>query len=78
MFLGFSSYLQPAQDDEVHPPHPELPEESLEEALEDFPMPKRDIRLFVFFEPHFSHTTSGFVPKTSFSKSALQLLQWYS
>jgi hypothetical protein len=29
----------------------------------------------VFFDPHFSHATSGLDPKTSFSKSALQALQ---
>jgi hypothetical protein len=38
-------------------------------------MPKRDRRFSVFLDPHFSQETSGFEPKTSFSKSALQALQ---
>jgi len=71
--------LQPAQEEDVHPPQPEPPpEKSLEEAFEDLPMPKRDMRLFVFFEPHFSQAISAGDPKTSFSKSVLQALQWYS
>lgn len=41
-------------------------------------MPKRDMSFSVFFDPHFSQATSGFDPKTSFSKSVLQALQWYS
>jgi hypothetical protein len=71
-----ADYLHPAQDDDVQPPQPEPPpEESLEDALEGLPIPKRDMRLFVFFEPHFSQTTTVLVPKTSFSKSALQVVQ---
>jgi len=73
-----SSYLQPAQDEEEHPPQPELPPEEDEGPLVDLPVPKRDMSFSVFFEPHFSHATSGFDPKTSFSKSALQSLQRYS
>ena len=70
------TYLHPAQDDDVQPLQPEPPpEESLEDAFDDLPMPKRDISLLVFFEPHFTHATSAVVPKTSFSKSALQALQ---
>jgi len=72
-------YLQPAQDDEEQPPQPELLLVGLDDGpLEDRPMPKRDRRFSVFFEPHCSQLTSGFGPKTSFSKSALQALQWYS
>ena len=72
-------YLQPAQDEEEHPPQPEpLPADADDGPFEDLPMPKRDRRFSVFFEPHFSQHTSGFDPKTSFSKSALQALQWYS
>jgi len=68
--------LHPAHDEDVQPLHPEPPlEASVAEPLEDLPVPKRDIRLFVFLEPHFSQTTSGFDPKTSFSKSAPQPLQ---
>jgi hypothetical protein len=68
--------LHPAQDEDEQPPQPELLLEALEEALlEDLPMPKRDMSLPVFFEPHFSQATSGFDPKTSFSKSAPQALQ---
>jgi hypothetical protein len=69
-------YLHPAQDDDEQPPQPELLLEALEEALlEDLPVPKRDMSLPVFFEPHFSHATSGFDAKTSFSKSTPQALQ---
>jgi hypothetical protein len=59
--------LQPAQDDDEHPPQPELPEEPAEEAFADVPMPNRDISFSVLFEPHFSQLASGFDPKTSFS-----------
>jgi hypothetical protein len=68
--------LHPAQDEEEQPPQPELLlEDADDEMLEDLPMPKRDMSFSVFFEPHFSQDTSGCDPKTSFSKSALQLLQ---
>jgi hypothetical protein len=71
--------LQPAQDDDEQPSHPELRLEGLDVApLEDLPIPNRDMSFSVFFDPHFSQLTSGFCPKTSFSKSALQALQWYS
>jgi len=68
-------HLHPAQDDDEQPPQPELLEEVEDGALEDLPMPKRDISLPVFFEPHCSQATSGFNPKTSFSKFAPQALQ---
>jgi hypothetical protein len=51
------------------------PEELEDDALEDFPIPKRDMSFSVSGEPHFSQATSGFDPKTSFSKSAPQALQ---
>jgi hypothetical protein len=71
--------LHPAQDEEEQPLQPEpLELDDDEEPLDDLPMPKLDMSFSVFFEPHFSQTTSGFDPKTSFSKSALQSLQWYS
>jgi len=67
--------LHPAQDEDEQPPQPELPEGLEDGALEDLPIPKRDISLPVFFDPHFSQATSGFDPKTSFSKSAPHALQ---
>ncbi len=68
--------MHPAQDDEEQPPQPELlPEDADVELFEDLPMPKRDMSFSVFFEPHLSQATSGFDPKTSFSKSVLQSLQ---
>ena len=70
-----NDYLHPAQDEDEQPPQPEPPEELDEEELDDLPMPKRDRSFPVFFEPHFSQATSGFDPKTSFSKSAPQALQ---
>jgi hypothetical protein len=69
-------YLHPAQDEDEQLPQPALPLGALEDAaLEDLPMPNRDISLPVFFEPHLSQATSGFDPKTIFSKSAPQALQ---
>ena len=70
-----NGYVHPAQDEEEQPPQPELLLEDDEEPLEELPMPKRDMSFSVFFEPHLSQATSGFDPKTSFSKSALQSLQ---
>jgi hypothetical protein len=67
--------LHPAQDEDEQPPQLELLEELGDGALEGLPMPKRDISLPVFFEPHFSQATSEFDPKTSFSKFAPQALQ---
>jgi hypothetical protein len=68
--------LHPAQDDDVQPPQPEPPPEvSVGEEFADLPMPKRDMSLFVFLDPHFSQTASEFAPKTSFSKSAPHALQ---
>ncbi len=64
------AYLHPAQDEEVQLPQPELPPE----PSEDFPMPNFERRLVVSFEPQFGHATSGFDPKTSFSKQHVHLL----
>jgi hypothetical protein len=69
--------LQPAHDEEEQPPHPE-PDDGEDESPEPLPMPKRDMRFFVFFEPQSGQTTSGFEPKTSFSKSWRHLEHWYS
>jgi hypothetical protein len=68
------SYLHPAQDEDEHPPQPAPPEEAGGD-VEDLPMPNFDRSFSVFLDPHFSHATSGFDPKTSFSKSAPQSLQ---
>jgi len=67
--------LHPEQDEDEQPPQPELLEETEDGALEDLPVPKHDMSLPVFCEPHFSQATFGFDPKTSFSKSAPQALQ---
>jgi hypothetical protein len=61
-------YLHPAQEDDEQPPQPEL----LREPSEDLPMPNFESRFSVSFDPHFGHRTSGFEPKTSFSKHSLQ------
>ncbi len=68
--------MQPAQDEDEQPPHPE-PDEGAEDdcPLEDRPMPKRDRSFSVFEEPHFSQGTDVLAPKTIFSKSALHALQ---
>jgi hypothetical protein len=68
-------YAHPAQDEDVQPPQPEPPDAAPDGAVEDLPMPKRDMSFSVLFDPHFSQVASGFVPKTSFSKSAPQALQ---
>jgi len=60
--------LQPAQEDEEQPPQPEPPPE----PSEDLPMPNFERRFSVSFDPHFGQATSGFEPKTSFSKHSLQ------
>jgi hypothetical protein len=62
--------LHPAQDDAEQPPQPELPPE----PSEDLPMPNFESRFSVSFDPHFGHRTSGFEPKTSFSKHSLQVV----
>jgi len=60
------AHLQPAQDDDEHPLHPEeLPEEG---SPEPFPRPNFESRFCVSFEPQKGHSTTGFEPKTSFSK----------
>ena len=72
-------HVHPAQDDDEHPPQPELPPDSDPDGSpEDFPRPKRDNSFSVLSEPHFSQVTSGFRPNTSFSKRVLQVVQWYS
>lgn len=67
--------MQPAQDDDEQPPQPPLPGDAGEALLDDLPVPKRDMSFSVLAEPHFSHATAGFGPKTSFSNPALQSLQ---
>jgi hypothetical protein len=61
--------LHPAQEDDEHPPQPDPPPD----PSEDLPMPNFERRFSVSFDPHFGHITSGFEPKTSFSKQHLHL-----
>jgi len=69
-------YLQPAQEEEEQPPHPEpLTDGPDDDAPDDLPMPKRDMSFSVLFEPHLSQLTCEVDPKTSFSKWALQAVQ---
>ena len=51
-------HLHPAQEEEEQPLQPELLEGLEDGSLEDLPIPKRDMSLPVFFEPHFSQATS--------------------
>jgi len=69
--------LHPAQEDEEQPLQPE-PDDEENVSPKPLPMPNRDIRFFVFLEPHFGQATSGFEPKTSFSKQLWHLMHWYS
>jgi hypothetical protein len=62
--------LHPAQEDDEHPPQPEPPPE----PSEDLPMPNFERRFSASFEPQEGQTTSGFDPKTSFSKQHWQFL----
>jgi len=71
-------YLQPAQDEDAHPPQLEplgVPEG---DELKRFPMPKQDISFLVLFDPHFSHTIDWFESKISLSNSAPHAVQQYS
>ena len=71
-----SGYLHPAQDDDEHPPHPDPGDGEPDDAPADgLPVPNRDMSFTILFEPHFSQRTSGFDPKTSFSKSTVQAWQ---
>lgn len=65
-------HLHPAQDDAEQPPHPE-PDEEDGEPVDPFPVPNRDIRFVVSAAPQEGHRTSGFDPKTSFSKQCWHL-----
>jgi len=65
-------YLHPAQDDAEQPPQPEPDDE--EASPEPFPMPNFDNRLVVSCELQLGQWTSGFDPKTSFSKQHWHLL----
>jgi len=60
--------LHPAQEDEEHPPQPDPPPE----PSDDLPMPNRERRFSVSFDPHFGQSAAGSVPKTSFSKHSVQ------
>jgi len=75
-FTPYAVYLHPAQDEELQPPQPEPEEDG--DAPEPFPIPNFESRLVVSFELQEGQTTSGFCPKTSFSKQHWQALHWYS
>jgi hypothetical protein len=59
--------LHPAQDEAEQPLQPE-PDDDEDEVFELFPIPNCDRRLVVSFDPQVGQSTSGFAPKTSFSK----------
>jgi len=61
-------HLHPAQEDDEQPLQPEPPDPS-----EDLPMPNFESRFSVSCDPQEGQTTSGFAPKTSFSKQHLHL-----
>jgi hypothetical protein len=63
--------LQPAQDEAEQPPQPE-PDDEDDGSPEPLPSPNLESRFFVSPDPHFGQATSGFEPKTSFSKHSLQ------
>jgi hypothetical protein len=63
-------YLHPAQEDDEQLPQPELPPD----PSDDLPMPNFERRFCVSFDPQFGQRTSGFDPKTSFSKQHWHLL----
>ena len=65
--------LEQEEDEQPLQPPPELDEDA-DASPEDFPMPKRDRHFLVSFEPHCGQRTSGFDPRTSFSKQLLHLL----
>jgi len=67
--------LHPAQDEAEQPPHPDPDEDDEPEPL---PMPNLDSRFSAFGDPQSGQTTSGFEPKTSFSKSWRHFAHWYS
>ena len=67
---GMKAYLHPAQEEDEHPPQPELPPE----PSEDLPVPKRERRLVVSFDAQVGQMTSDVDPKTSFSQQQLQAL----
>jgi hypothetical protein len=67
--------LQLEQDEDEQLPHPPPDlDEDADASPEAFPMPKRDMHFLVSCEPHCGQRTSGFDPKTSFSKLLLHLL----
>lgn len=70
-------YLHPSQDEAEQPPQPE-PDDEDDESLEPLPIPNLESRFSASGDPHFGQTTSGYWPKTSFSKSCRHLMHWYS
>ena len=75
--MSLVSHLHPAQEEDEQPPQPE-PDDEEAESPEPLPIPNFDRRLVVSFELQEGQTTSGFEPKTSFSKQHWQALHWYS
>ena len=65
--------MQPAQDDAEQPPQPD-PDEEEGVPVDPFPIPNCESRLVVSAAPQDGQRTSGFDPKTSFSKQHWQLL----
>jgi len=70
-------HLHPEQDEAEQPPQPE-PDEDVDESPEPLPRPNFESRFSASGDPHFGQITSGFEPKTSFSKHSLQTVHWYS
>jgi hypothetical protein len=54
--------LQPAQDEDEQPPHPEPPVDCGGGPLADLPMPNCESRFRVSFAPQSGHVTSGLDP----------------
>jgi hypothetical protein len=66
--------LHPAQDEAEHPPQPDEDDDEEDDSVDPFPNPNFDSRLAVSVELQSGHRTSGFDPKTSFSKQHWHLL----
>jgi hypothetical protein len=64
--------LQPAQEDAEQPLHPEPDDDDV--SPDPLPIPNFERRFVVSFELQAGQRTSGFDPKTSFSKQQLQEL----
>ena len=65
--------MHPAQDEAEQPPQPD-PDDGEADPPELLPIPNGERRLVVSFELQEGQSTSGFDPKTSFSKQHLHWL----